>query len=66
MELVEHVIGPAVMHSGAEVTPLVAGERYREQKFVDGEIADVLAEVTCPAGKKWSVRSIVEITETDA
>ena len=66
MELVDHPVSTSILKAGEEVFPIAAGEKYRAQKYVDGGIVDVLAEVTCPAGKQWSVRTIVEITETDA
>ena len=67
MELHTHAIEPATQMIGQESgIALAAGEKFRVQKFVGGEIVDVLADVTCPQGKAWEVRVIVEITETDA
>ena len=50
--------------SGDDLFALAPGEKVRVQKQVGGETVDVLALTTCPAGKSWSVRVIVEITET--
>jgi len=51
---------------GQEIIALDAGQKFRIQKWTDAEgIVDVLAEVTVPAGKAWSVGVIVDITETD-
>ena len=48
------------------ILALDAGQKFRIQKWTDAEgIVDVLAEVTVPAGKAWSVGVIVDITETD-
>jgi hypothetical protein len=67
MELIEHDWPARVMKSGMENDiALIAGEKIRVQTYVGGEIVDVLAEQTCPEGKAWSARVIVEITETDA
>jgi len=51
---------------GTETFALAAGEKVRIQKWnaIDG-IMDVLAEVTVPAGKAWSVSIVVDIQETD-
>lgn len=49
--------------SGHDTVAVVAGQRFVVESSPGG--ADVL-DVTCPAGKAWSVRVIVEITETDA
>ena len=66
MELQAYVIQPATLMRDDESVALVAGEKIRVQKYVGGEIVDVLAEQTVPLGKVWSARVIVEITETDA
>lgn len=49
--------------SGSEAAIAVgAGQAFRVETSPDGE--EVL-NVTCPDGKVWSIRVIVEITETD-
>lgn len=65
MQLDERVIVPGCFRYGREAFSLSAGEKVRVQKYVDGSIVDVLPEATVPAGKSWTVVSIIEVTETD-
>ena len=61
--LTEHDWPAKVVKSGHADGPIVtAGQRYRIETNTDGE--DVMDE-ECPAGKMWSVRTIVCINETD-
>lgn len=63
MELTDYTWLAKVVKAGHEDNvPVVAGQRVRVETSPDGiEILDV----ECPADKAWSVRIIVEITETD-
>ena len=57
---------PHTQKYGTEVVSLTAGQKFRIQKWNVAEgIVDVLAEVTVPAGKAWSVSLVVDISETD-
>ena len=50
-----------------ETVALAAGNKFRVQRWNPAEgIVDILAEVTVPVGKVWSVSIIVDISETDA
>ena len=65
MELSDRQL-PHTQKYGTEVVALTAGQKFRIQKWIEGEgIVDILAEVTVPAGKAWSVSVIVDISETD-
>ena len=67
MELNTVAVQASTLLIGQEANiALAAGDKFRVQKQVDGEIVDVLSLVTCPDGKAWTARVIVEITETDA
>lgn len=62
--LAEYVHTAKVVKSGnAGAIPLVAGQKLRVETSPDGE---EILDVECPAGKAWTARIIVEITETDA
>ena len=50
---------------GNEDFQLSAGEKFRIQKYVEGEIEDVLENQTVPAGKAWRVQINVEVTVTN-
>lgn len=62
--LTDHEWTAKSIKSGAEEgTPIAAGQRLViETSPGGGEILDV----ECPAGKAWTARVIVEITETTA
>lgn len=63
MELNQHIIEPAVFKYGQQSSVLLAaGQSLRIETTPNGiEVLDT----ECPAGKVWSVRVIVEVTETD-
>lgn len=64
MQLTAHDVEAATLLSGHESNiALSAGETLKIETSPGGE--DVLA-AECPAGKVWSARIIIEITETDA
>jgi len=63
MELTTNEVLAALIKNGHEVVEAAAGQSLKIETSPDGD--DIL-DVECPAGKAWSVRVIVEITETDA
>lgn len=63
MELTEYVTEAKVVRSGDETVVMPAGKRLKIETLPLGvEILDVVV----PAGKQWSARIIVELTETNA
>lgn len=64
IELTEHQWPAKLVRSGQEdgITVL-AGQSVKIETSPGGE---EILDVECPEGKSWSVRIIVEITETDA
>ena len=63
MELETFVITPATLRRDDATFAVSAGQSVKIETSPGGE--EILA-VECPAGKAWSARIIVEITETDA
>lgn len=64
INLVEHEWPQKLVRSGqADFFPMTVGKNLKIETSPGGE--ELLNE-TCPAGKAWSVRIIVEIEETDA
>ncbi len=64
MILTSHSWPAKVMKSGLEEgTPLTVGQSIKVETAPNG--VEIL-NAECPVGKAWSVRIIVEITETDA
>ena len=64
MILTEQEILPAVIKSGQETDiSITAGQSLKIEISPGG---DEILEVECPAGKMWTARVIVEVTETDA
>jgi hypothetical protein len=51
------------LYEGDETFTVVAGKTLKIETSPNGE--DIL-ETECPVGKVWSVRVLVEITETNA
>lgn len=64
MQLIDYPSAPGSFKSGHEDNiSITAGQRFTIETSPGG--AEILDE-ECPVGKVWSVRVIVEITETDA
>lgn len=64
MELRETNVEAARLLSGHE-TEIVLEER-QSLRIETSPNGDEILNVECPAGKSWTARVIVEITETDA
>lgn len=64
IELTEYQWPAKLVKSGQEDNIVVStGQNVKIETSPDGE---EILDVECPEGKSWSVRIIVEITETDA
>jgi len=63
MELTTNEVQAALIKNGSDVVEVAALQSLKIETSPGGE--DIL-DAECPAGKAWSVRIIVEITETDA
>jgi len=64
MDLMTIEVVPATFKSGhTEDISVSAGKSFKIETSPQGE---TILDEECPAGKSWSVRVIVEITETDA
>lgn len=61
--LTDHATPGRVVKSGSDSVNVPVGASLVVETTPDG--AEVLS-ATCPAGKIWNARIIVEITETDA
>ena len=59
----DHIHTAKVVKSGHDIMEMVAGQSVKVETSPEG--AELL-NAECPAGKAWSVRVIVEITEIDA
>ncbi len=60
MELITVETPAKVMHSLKINTPIVAGQHLKAEVGTD-ELSTVV-----PAGKRWTVRLDIQVTETDA
>jgi len=66
MDLITHTVKASTVKSGQEVAiPVTAGQSFLVRRYKGSSQLNLLNE-KCPVGKKWSVRVIVEVTETDA
>ncbi len=63
MELTEHITEAKIVRSGDETVVMTTGKHLKIETMPLGvEILSVIV----PAGKQWSARIIVELTETNA
>lgn len=63
IELTEYEWTARLVKSGDDVFDVVAGKSVEVAYWAPGRT--IVLDETCPEGKAWSVRVIVEITETD-
>ena len=64
IELSEHQWAAKLVKSGSDTFDVAAGKDIEVAHWAPGKVTDL--SVTCPEGKAWSVRVIVEIEESDA
>ena len=66
MELKTVTVSASTLKIGQENSiPVAAGQTLQVRRHEGGPQVDVVS-TTCPVGKAWSARVILEITETDA
>lgn len=53
---------PHIQKAASETFAVVAGQKLIIETSPGG--AEIL-DIECPAGKKWSVSAVVDVTETD-